>query len=398
MDDQEFVIDTLTRGVEGLYSRDDLLAKLSSGKRLRIKLGMDPTAPDIHLGHAVVLRKLRQFQDQGHVAVLIIGDYTARIGDPSGRDTARPVLDEAAIENNAATYLDQAGKILDTSPDKLEVCRNSEWLAKLTLADVLKLTGMMTVQQMLHRDNFKKRMASETEIMVSEFMYPLMQGYDSVAIHADVELGGTDQTFNNLVGRDLMGKHDQAKQVVMVLPILPGLDGQEKMSKTKGNYVALTDTPDEMFGKLMSVPDPLMKPYFDLLSDLPPKVIASLVDPQQTHPRQAKDVLARVIVESFHDRQAANAASEEFRRRFTDHQLPADLETKVVAESPIGILNLVRQVGFAASNSEARRLVTQGGVTLAGQKITDPQAQVSIDDPVVLKVGKRRVCQVVIGQ
>ncbi len=388
-------LDTLVRGVEGLYSREDLQAKLVSGRRLRVKLGMDPTAPDIHLGHAVVLRKLRQFQDRGHVAVLIIGDYTARIGDPSGRDTTRPVLDDETIQHNAATYLDQAGKILDTSPNKLEVRSNSEWLSTLSMADVLKLTGMMTVQQMLHRDNFKKRMQSETEIMVSEFMYPLMQGYDSVAIRADVELGGTDQTFNNLVGRDLMDKHDLEKQVVMVLPILPGLDGHEKMSKSKGNYVALTDSPDEMFGKVMSIPDPLMGPYFKLLTDLPEKIVTSLTDPDQTHPRQAKDILAKVIVESFHDCHAANTASEEFRRRFTQHELPTDLETKTAPQSPIGILDLVRHVGFAASNSEARRLVTQGAVTFAGQKITDPQAKITLDEPAVLKVGKRRVCRVV---
>ena len=325
MADPAQVVDRLAHGVEGIYSREDLQAKLAQGRPLRVKLGMDPTAPDIHLGHAVVLRKLRQFQDLGHKAVLIIGDYTARIGDPSGRDTTRPVLDQQTIEANAATYLDQAGKILDTHPDKLEVRHNSQWLAGLTLADVLKLTAMMTVQQMLHRDNFKKRIASQTEIMVSEFMYPLMQGYDSVAIHADVELGGTDQTFNNLVGRDLTGKHGQQKQVVMVLPILPGLDGHEKMSKTKGNYVALTDPPDEMFGKLMSIPDSLMADYFRLLSDLPDAAVASLLNPDHTHPRDAKDVLARVIVEQFYDCAAANAASTEFRRRFSDNQLPSDI-------------------------------------------------------------------------
>ena len=242
-------LQSLVQGTIALYSQDDLEKKLSSDRPLRIKLGMDPTAPDIHLGHCVVLRKLRQFQDLGHKAILIIGDYTARIGDPSGRDATRPILDQSAIEQNAKTYLNQAGKILDTSSHKLELRHNSEWLSKLTFADILQLTGFITVQQMLHRENFKQRMEAESEIMLSEFMYPLMQAYDSVAIKADVELGGTDQTFNNLMGRQLMAKHNQEKQVVMIMPILEGLDGGEKMSKSKGNYVAVTDPPDNMFGK-----------------------------------------------------------------------------------------------------------------------------------------------------
>lgn len=392
-DDQ--ALESLTQGVEGFYSREDLRAKLASGRRLRIKLGMDPTAPNIHLGHAVVLRKLRQFQDLGHTAVLIIGDYTARIGDPSGRDTTRPILDEPSIRENAATYLDQAGLILDTSPDKLELRHNSQWLSKLNLEDLLRLTGLITVQQMLHRDNFKQRMRNETEIMLSELMYPLMQGYDSVAIQADVELGGTDQTFNNLVGRDLMAKHGMEKQVVMVMPILPGLDGHEKMSKTKGNAVSLTDPPDQMFGKIMSIPDALMRPYYSLLTNLPVAAIDSMLA-EHTHPREAKDVLARVIVESFHNCDAANTASTEFRRRFSEHQLPSEMETRVVPESPIGILDLIRHVAFAKSNSEARRLVQQGGVTFAGEKIVDPQTRVTIHPSAILKVGKRRVCKVTV--
>ncbi len=387
-------LEALSRGVEGLYSQAELAQKLASGRKLRIKLGMDPTAPDIHLGHCVVLRKMRQFQDLGHTAVLIIGDYTARIGDPSGRDTTRPVLDESTITHNAKTYLDQAGKILDTSPDRFELRYNAQWLSQLTFADVLKLTGLVTVQQMLHRENFKLRMRSETEIMVSEFMYPLMQGYDSVAIHADVELGGTDQTFNNLMGRELMAKHGQEKQVVMVMPLLVGLDGHEKMSKSKGNTIAVTDAPNDMFGKVMSLPDTLMGNYFQLLTNLPQPRITSLLDPQNTHPRQAKDVLARVIVETFYDQDTANHASTEFRKRFTEHQLPSDIETKTIPVSPIGLVALLRQVGFASSNSEARRLIEQGGVTLDNQKLLDPKAQVTVDGEKVLKVGKRRVCKV----
>ncbi|MCC7409412.1 MAG: tyrosine--tRNA ligase [Phycisphaeraceae bacterium] len=387
----------LGRGVENIYSLDELRAKLTRHKPLRVKLGLDPTAPDIHLGHTVVLRKMRQFQDLGHTAVLIIGDYTSRIGDPTGRDTTRPILSESAIDHNAQTYLQQAGKVLDTSPHKLEVRRNSEWLAKLSFADVLKLTGLITVQQMLHRDNFKLRMANQTEIMLSEFMYPLMQAYDSIAITADVELGGTDQTFNCMVGREMMAKVGQEKQIVMVMPILVGLDGHEKMSKSKGNYVAVLDTPDEMFGKVMSIPDTLMANYFQLVTDLPPDRITSLLDPHQTHPRDAKDILARVIVEAFHSPEAANHASLEFRRRFTEGQLPADLETKSVPSSPIDPVTLLRHVGFASSSNEARRLIDQGAVTLNDQKISDPKAQLDIHDNPILRVGKRRVCKLTLG-
>ncbi len=387
----------LTRGVEGNYTPDELRAKLAIGRPLRVKLGMDPTAPDLHLGHAVVLKKMRQFQDLGHKAVLIIGDYTARIGDPTGRDSTRPILDEASIDANAKTYLDQAGCILDLSPDKIEVRRNSEWLGDLSFADVLRLTGQVTVQQMLHRENFKKRMADETEIMVSEFMYPLMQAYDSVVIEADVELGGTDQTFNNLMGRQLQEKSGKAKQVVLVMPLLVGLDGTEKMSKSKGNYVGVTFDPNDMFGKVMSIPDALMSNYFTLLTDLPSDRIVSLCDPQHTHPRQAKDVLGRTIVETYHNCDAAIAASEEFRRRFAEQKLPSDIETKTVDSSPIGIVQLVRAVGFASSNSDARRLVEQGAVTFGDDKVTDLKAQVEIEGEVVLRVGKRRVCKVVLG-
>lgn len=385
----------LERGVERIYSVEELSRKLASGRQLRIKLGMDPTAPDIHLGHSVVLRKMRQFQDMGHKAVLIIGDYTARIGDPTGRDTTRPILQEADIQHNATTYLAQAGHILDTSPDKLEVRYNSEWLAKLTFADVLRLTGLVTVQQMLHRENFKNRMAQDREIMLSEFMYPIMQAYDSVVLKADVELGGTDQTFNNLMGRDLMAKHDMEKQVVIVLPILVGLDGVEKMSKSKGNYIALTDEPNEMFGKVMSIPDELMPNYFTLLTPTPKDRISSLVNADETHPRQAKDVLARIIVEEFYDQAAANAASEEFRRRFTQGALPSDLVTHTIEQGEMTILELVKHVGFASSNSEARRLIDQGAVSMDDEKVTDLNATITFTSSAkILRVGKRRVCGV----
>jgi len=391
-------LDTLRRGAEALYSDDQLKAKLKAGRPLRIKLGMDPTAPDIHLGHSVVLRKMRQFQDLGHKAVLIIGDYTARIGDPTGRDTTRPILSEADIRANAQTYLDQAGMILDLSENKFELRRNSEWLSGLTFADVLRLTGQFTVQQMLHRENFRKRMDADKEIMVSEFMYPLMQAYDSVVVEADVELGGTDQTFNNLRGRDLMARHEMDPQVVLIMPILVGLDGTEKMSKSKGNYIALTDEPNDMFGKVMSIPDALMRNYFELLTDIPHERIDSLCDAAQTHPREAKDTLGQIIVEQFYDSHRASAASAEFKNRFAEGALPSDIETHDIADSPIQLAKLIADIGFASSNSEARRLIKQGAVTFGERKINDPAAAVDLPaEPVVLKVGKRRVCRVVRG-
>lgn len=397
--DNDSPLNIIRRGTEGIYSEAELAAKLAANRPLRIKLGMDPTAPDIHLGHSVVLRKMRRFQDLGHQAILIIGDYTARIGDPTGRDTTRPILSEQAIHANAQTYLEQAGKILDTAPGKLEVRHNSEWLSKLSFADVLNLTGQITVQQMLHRENFALRIRDGREIMVSEFMYPLMQAYDSVVIKADVELGGTDQTFNCLMGRELMSKMGLEKQVVLVMPLLVGLDGHEKMSKSKGNTIALTDSPDDMFGKVMSIPDALMPNYFQLLTLLPADRIRSLLDSNTTHPREAKDTLARVIVEGYHGSEAANAASAEFRHRFAEKQLPTDLETKTVAEPTIHLSKLIVEIGFASSNGEAKRLIQQGGVSWAGEKITDAQAAVEIPDktPVILQVGKRRVCQVVRG-
>jgi tyrosyl-tRNA synthetase len=387
----------LKRGVEAIYSEEELARKLASGRQLRIKLGMDPTAPDIHLGHTVVLRKMRQFQDLGHKAVLIIGDYTARIGDPTGRDITRPVLDEAAIQANATTYLQQAGLILRQDPEVFELHYNSTWLSKLTFADVLRLTGLVTVQQMLHRENFAKRMEAGREIMLSEFMYPIMQAYDSVHLKADVELGGTDQTFNNLMGRQLMDRHHIEKQVVIVMPILVGLDGSEKMSKSKGNYIGVTDDANNMYGKVMSIPDRLMDNYFRLLTPLPEDRIASLIDPQQVHPRQAKDTLARSIVEAFHNAQAANDASEEFRRRFAEGQLPTDMPTHNLPAGDLPVIQLILTVGFAPSNSEARRLVQQGGVSIDGQPVADPRSSITLTtgQEMILQVGKRRVCKII---
>ena len=389
----------LTRGCEGLYTGQELASRIKgaseAGRPLRVKLGLDPTAPDIHLGHTVVLRKMRQFQDFGHTAVLIIGDYTARIGDPSGVNKTRPVLDEQAIKANAETYFDQAGRILDTSGGKLEVRYNSEWLARLTFADVLQLAAQVTVARMMERDTFEQRYRAEVPIGVHEFLYPLMQGYDSVCIEADVELGGTDQTFNTLMGRDLQKARGQAPQVVLVMPILAGLDGTEKMSKSKGNTIGVTDGPDDMFGKVMSIPDALMDNYFTLLTDLPRAQIDELVNAEKTHPRKAKARLGRLIVEQYHGSAAAEAAEAEFDRIFSQGNVPTDMPEIAVPADAINIIELVIAAGFAKSNGEARRLIKQNAVSIDGRKITDIDADVPTAPGGVLKVGKRRFGRIV---
>jgi len=390
----------LLAGAAAVFSENELEDKIvhseKSGKPLRIKLGLDPSSPDIHLGHTVVLRAMRRFQDLGHKAVLIVGDYTARIGDPSGKSKTRPMLTDEEIDTNAQTYLDQATKILDPDPEKLELRRNGEWLAKLSFADTIRLTAQITVAQMLERDTFSTRYKAGQPISLHEFLYPLMQGQDSVAIESDVELGGTDQTFNNLVGRDLQQHVGQEPQVVIVFPILRGLDGREKMSKSLDNYIGVTESADEMFGKTMSIPDELMPEWFDLCTEVSEEEIEVLCDPDKTHPREAKDRLAREIVGRYHDAKAAENASNEFRARFQDHQLPSDLETHFIDEASIGPIDLVRSVNFAATNSEARRLITQGAVSIDGEKVTDIHASITLDSPdgVILKVGKRRVCRV----
>jgi len=390
----------LLRGAEGIYTTDELRQRLikssQAGKPLRVKLGMDPTSPDIHIGHSVVLRKLRQFQDLGHKAVLIIGDYTARIGDPSGQDNTRPMLSAEQIQENARTYFQQAGKILDTSAGKLEIRYNSEWLSKLTMVELIKLTSKKTVAQMLQRESFKKRLQAGQDIFLHEFLYPILQGYDSVMVQADVELGGTDQTFNNLVGRDIQRQYGQEPQIVIVMPLLVGLDGVEKMSKSKGNYVGVTDPPNEMFGKIMSIPDSLMENYFTLLTDLPEEQIVELLDPARTHPRDAKALLARKVVAQYYDEKAAVAAAAEFDRVFSKRQLPSEMPEIIVDSDKMDIVNLVTYAGFAKSNSEARRLINQNAVSLDNEKITDIDAVVNLSNGQILRVGKRRFGKIVI--
>jgi len=402
-DEAKRQLDLLKRGAVQIYTEPELLAKLeraiAAKKPLRIKLGMDPTAPDIHLGHTVVMSKMRQFQDLGHKAVLIIGDYTARVGDPTGANHTRPVLSSDQIDANAATYFEQAGQILDTRPERLEVRRNGEWLGKLTFADVLRLASKMTVARMLERDTFEKRYKAGDPIGVHEFMYPLMQADDSVAVEADVELGGTDQTFNCLAGRELMRDAGLDPQVVLTMPLLVGLDGVEKMSKSKGNYVAVTDPPGEMFGKLMSIPDSLMENYWTLLTTMP---MVQIVETLRTvHPREAKERLARTIVARYHGDAAAAAAAEEFRRVFSEKAKPSEIAEILIPsaefqDGKIGLARLMVRAGFASGTSEAMRLVKQGGVSINDEVQTDPKAHVGVTTGAVLRVGKRRWGRIVI--
>lgn len=404
--DEQFAV--LSRGCDQIYTKEELRARLAksreSGTPLRVKLGLDPTAPDIHLGHTVVLGKMREFQDMGHVAVLIIGDYTARLGDPSGRSRTRPMLTPEQVDENAATYLEQAGKILDTHAEKLEVRKNSEWLAGMNLADVLRLASQMTVARMLERDTFEKRYKGGTEIYIHEFLYPLMQGRDSVAIRSDVELGGTDQTFNNLVGRDLQRDAGQAPQVVVIMPILVGLDGQEKMSKSLGNAIGVNEPPSDMFGKLMSIPDELMGSYYEMLTGRSDEEVKKLLDSGRTHPRDAKAALAKDVVRRYYGADAAESASAEFDRihRGGGEGLPDAIPEMTVsadslAEDGVNAVWLVVHCGFSQTKGQARRLIAEGGVRINGKTIDDPHATITIENGDVVQRGKRKFVRLVVS-
>ncbi len=387
-------IQLLKRGTVEIFTEAELAEKLAEAaktvRQLRIKLGLDPTSPDIHLGHTVVLRKMRQFQDLGHKAVLIIGDYTARIGDPSGQDTTRPILSPEQIKENAETYFQQAGKILDTSEKKLEIKYNSEWLEKLTAMEIIQLVAKKTVTQMLQRDSFKKRLRADEDIFMHEFLYPLMQGYDSVMIRSDVELGGTDQTFNNLVGRDIQRAYGQKPQIVITTPIVVGLDGKEKMSKSKGNYIGVTDEPNDMFGKVMSISDDMMENYFTLLTDLPSEKIADFVNPKKTHPKEAKVLLGKTIVAQFYNEATAQLAAAEFDKVFAKGQLPDDMPEVEMSSAPISVKELLLACNLVETGGEAKRMVAQSAVNIAGQKAADPNAQITPEDGMVIQVGKRK--------
>ena len=398
MADIKTQVEQIKRGTVEIYNENELADRLAwaakEKKQLRIKLGMDPTAPDIHLGHTVVMRKMRQFQDMGHKAVLIIGDYTARIGDPTGQNTTRPMLSGEQIEKNAQTYIEQAGKILDTSPDKFEVRPNGQWLADLKLADIIKLTSTMTVARMLERDTFELRYKAGDPISIHEFLYPLMQGYDSVMVHADVELGGTDQTFNNLVGRDLQRFNNQKPQIVITMPILVGLDGKQKMSKSKGNYIGVTDEPKDMFGKVMSISDEMMENYYTLLTDLPTEKIKELTDSNKTHPKLAKVLLGKTIVAQFYNEATAEVAAAEFEKVFAQKQLPDDMPVIEISAEPIAAAKLVVQCKLVETGGEAKRLIAGGGFTIDGEKIADANQMLTPKDGMILKAGKRKFAKI----
>lgn len=391
-------LDELSRGVAEIISTEDferkLKASLQQGRPLQVKLGVDPTGSDLTLGHTVVLRKLRQFQDFGHQVTLVIGDFTGRVGDPSGKNEARRQLSEDEVARNAATYLEQVGKVLDL--ERLIVRRNSEWLAPLNFADVVGLASQMTVARMLEREDFAKRYAEERPIHLHEFLYPLMQGYDSVALQADVELGGMDQKFNLLVGRQLQRDAGQDAQVCFLMPLLVGTDGVEKMGKSLGNYIGINEAPNDMYGKVMSIPDNVMIDYYTLVTDVPMAEIraieAGLADGTR-HPRDVKMHLAHTIVRLFHGTAAADDAAAHFRRVFQQGDVPEKMPDVVVPGADLAALTPVRLVmlaGFAPSNSEARRLVTQGAVSLDGVRLEDPAATVAVQSGQVLRVGKRR--------
>ena len=387
-------VQLLKRGTVEIFTQEELLRKLTeaaaAGRQLRVKLGLDPTSRDIHLGHTVVLRKMRQFQDLGHMAVLIIGDYTAQIGDPSGQDATRPMLSPEQIEENANTYFQQAGKILDTSDNKLEVRHNSEWLAKLTAMEIIQLVAKKTVAQMLQRDSFKKRFRADEDVYMHEFLYPLMQGYDSFLVRSDVELGGTDQTFNNLIGRDIQKAYGREPQVVITMPILVGLDGTEKMSKSKGNYIGVTDEPNDMFGKVMSISDDMMKDYFTLLTDLPSARVDELTDPAKTHPRQAKVLLGKAIVGQFYNEATAQLAAARFEKVFAKGELPDDMPTVAVPAATVSVKQLLLACGFVESGGQAKRAAAQGAVSIDGRRINDPSAEIIPTDGMTVRVGKRK--------
>ncbi len=388
------------RGCDELLVEQEFAQKLARSRRtgepLRIKLGLDPTAPDIHLGHTVVLNKLRQLQDLGHKVIFLIGDFTALIGDPSGRNTTRPPLTREQIEENAQTYYTQASLVLD--PARTEVRYNSEWSDALGARGIIQLASRYTVARMLEREDFTRRFRSGVPISIHEFLYPLLQGYDSVALQSDLELGGTDQKFNLLVGRELQKEYGQEPQCILTMPLLVGLDGVEKMSKSKGNYVAISESPDSMFGKLMSISDTLMWTYFELLSMRPMSEIEQFrtETEQGRNPRDIKVLLAQEIVTRFHGAKAAEQALANFEARFRHGALPEDMPEVNVAGAPLGILKVLRESGLCASASEAQRNVEQGGVRVDGSRVED-KALVLPAGKYVIQVGKRRFARVTLS-
>lgn len=393
-------LDILRRGTAEIISEEELAKKLAAslkkGEPLRVKLGTDPSAPDIHLGHAVVYRKLKQFQDLGHQVLFLIGDFTGKIGDPSGKNVTRPPLTTEQVEANARTYAEQIFKIMD--PERTQIVFNSHWLGKMSFEDVIRLASRYTVARMLERDDFANRYHSGRPIGIHEFFYPLMQGYDSVELKADVELGGTDQKFNLLVGRDLQREFGQEPQVAIMMPLLVGTDGVNKMSKSLGNYIGISEAPSEIYGKVMSIPDELMPTYFELATDLPLSEIEQFMkdlEADRVHPRDLKRKLAREIVTLYHGWQEAKGAEEEFDRVFRQGELPDDipsfrLEAEDYKEGKVWIVKLLERTGLVQSRGEARRLITSGAVRIDNVKKTDPDLELKPQVGMVVQIGKRR--------
>ena len=381
------------KGVAEIIDKKSLEQKLKSKKKLRIKLGVDPTRPDIHLGHAVALRVLKKLQDAGHIIIFLIGDYTTKIGDPSGRNTTRPILDDAEIKKNAKTYFDQVGLILDLK--KTEIRYNSEWFSKMNFNDIIQLAGKFTVAQIIERDDFEKRLKGGQDVGLHEMLYPLMQAYDSVVLKADVEFGGTDQRFNILAGRDLQKKMGQAPQDVVMMDILIGLDGKEKMSKSLDNFIGISENPKTMFGKAMSIPDSLIESYFTLCTDETAAEIKKQIESMNPpagggkNPRDVKAELAEKIVELYHGKKEAKEAKEEFFKVFSKKELPSEIPIVKLSgsfELPLFLIEL----GATTSNSEARRLISQGAVKIDGAKVTDPKSLIATHKDMIVQVGKQK--------
>lgn len=385
----------IKRGTSEIIPEEELIKKLQksidSGKPLNIKLGCDPTRPDLHLGHSVVLRKLAQFQELGHQAILIIGDFTALIGDPSGRNSTRPPLTETEIKENAKSYFEQAYKILDK--EKTRIVYNSEWLGKMNFAEVIKLASKYTVARMMERDDFTNRFREGVPISMHEILYPLAQAMDSVAIESDVELGGTDQKFNLLVGRDIQREHDMEPQVILTMPILVGTDGIEKMSKSYDNYIGISDSPKDIYGRTLSIPDSIIYNYYEVATDSTSEELAEIkliLEDGSANPRDIKRTLARKLVEMYHSKEDAILAEQEFDKIFKNKGIPDDIPEYSADTDSMTIIDLIATVNFAPSKGEARRLIQQGGVSVDGEKVTDLFQNIIFDSEKVLKVGKRK--------
>ncbi len=393
-------LEVIRRGAVDIIPEEDLILKLEKSIKtrmpLKIKLGCDPSRPDLHIGHSVVLRKLRQFQDLGHEAILVIGDFTGMIGDPTGKNKTRPSLSLEETREHGKTYFEQASKILDRK--KTRIVYNSEWLAPMTFADVVKMASKYTVARMLERDDFQNRYRSNEPISVHEFLYPLAQAMDSVALEADVELGGTDQKFNLLVGRDLQREHGQEPQVIITTPLLEGTDGLQKMSKSLDNYIGIYDSPKEMFGRTMSIPDSLIYKYFELTTDVSNSDLSlirqDLEDPSK-NPSLLKRRLAKTLIAMYHDEASANHAEEEFDRVFKKKDIPDEIETVRLGFEEVPIVKLLTETKMVDSGNEARRQVQQGAVSINGQKVSDDKMKVRLDGELILKVGKRKFLRVV---